>query len=145
MNFIRLARLDFLPNSVDAGLLALRVWLGLSILCLHGWGKLVTFSEKSGSFPDPLGVGSKASLAMLLFGEVVCAALLAVGLFTRFSAAVLSFAMGVAFFVQHKGALSGPSNGELAFVYLAGFVALFIAGGGRASIDASLGGRTQTP
>jgi putative oxidoreductase len=139
MNFVRLAQLDFLPRSADCGLFVLRVWLGLSILILHGWGKLVTFSEKSGSFPDPLGVGSKASLAMLLFGEVVCAALLAAGLFTRFAAAVLSFAMGVAFFIQHKGALSGPGSGELAFIYLAGFVALFVAGAGKFSVDEKLG------
>jgi len=139
MKFIRLAQLDFLPRSADCGLFVLRVWLGLSILILHGWGKLVSFSEKSGGFPDPLGVGPKASLAMLLFGEVVCAALLAVGFLTRFSAAVLAFAMGVAFFMQHKGVLSGPGNGELAFIYLAGFVALFVAGGGRFSVDEKLG------
>ena len=47
--------------------------------------------------------------------------------------------MSVAFFVVHKAALAGPNNGELAFVYLGGFVTLIIAGAGRFSFDARLG------
>ena len=139
MNFIRLAQLDFLPKCQSAGLLVLRAWLGLSLLLLHGKGKLLGFSEMSGKFADPLGVGTTTSLALTVFAEVVCAALLVVGLFTRFAAAVLAFTMGVAFIAAHKGVLSGPGNGELAFIYLAGFVAIFVAGGGRFAIDAWLG------
>jgi uncharacterized membrane protein YphA (DoxX/SURF4 family) len=35
----------------------------------------------------------------------------------------------------HKTALTGQSSGELAFLYLAGFVILLIAGGGLFSLD----------
>jgi len=139
LNFImRLARLDFLPRSTDCALLLLCVWLGLSLLLLHGKGKLMSFSEMSSKFADPLGVGTTTSLALTVFAEFVCAALLVVGLFTRFAAAVLAFTMGVAFVAAHKGVLSGPGNGELAFIYLSGFVAIFVAGGGRFAIDARL-------
>jgi len=144
MKIFRLLQLDFLPRSADAGLLVLRLWLGLSLLLLHGWRKLTGFSEMSGKFPDPLGVGSQMSLAMAVFGEVICALLVALGLFTRGAAAVLAITMATAFFLVHKGVLSGPNSGELAFVYLAGWITLFITGAGRFSLDAKLGGRGST-
>jgi putative oxidoreductase len=140
MNIRRILRLDFLPRNPDAGLLVLRLSLGLSMLFLHGWSKFTGFGAMSGKFADPFGVGPSASLAMAVFAEVVCALLLALGLFTRFAAAMLAVTMAVAFFIVHKGALSGPGSGELAFVYLAGYVALLIAGPGRYSLDAKMGG-----
>ncbi len=36
---------------------------------------------------------------------------------------------------------AGCENGELAFIYLAGFVVLLIGGPGRLSLDARLGGK----
>jgi putative oxidoreductase len=119
----------------DVGLLVLRVWLGLSMLVLHGWPKVQGMAEKSASFPDPLGVGSAMSLNLVVFAEVLCALILVVGLAARFALVPLVVTMAVAFFIIHGGALSGEGNGEMAFVYLAGFVALLIAGPGRYSAD----------
>lgn len=119
----------------DSGLFILRVWLGFSMIALHGWGKFADYSVMSGKFPDPLGVGSALSLQLAIFAEVVCAVFLILGLASRFSSAILAFTMAVAFFAVHGGALSGERSGELAFIYLAGFVALFLAGPGRFSID----------
>jgi putative oxidoreductase len=96
----------------------------------------------SGEFPDPIGLGSSTSLALAIFAEVACAILIAVGLLTRAAALTLIILMSVAFFVVHKGALSGPSSGELAFVYLAGFVTLLIIGAGQFSFDAKLSSKT---
>jgi len=132
-------QLNFLPRSADAGLLVLRLWLGLSLLLLHGKAKLLGFAEMYQKFPDPLGVGSTASLALAVFAEVVCSALLALGLLTRFAALSAAVTMGVAFFIVHKGSLAmGSGSGELAFIYLAGFVTLVIAGPGCLSLDACL-------
>jgi len=119
----------------DVGLLVLRAWLGLSMLVLHGWPKVQGIAEKSASFPDPLGVGSAMSLNLVVFAEVLCALLLVVGLAARFALVPLVVTMAVAFFIIHGGALTGEGNGEMAFVYLAGFVALLIAGPGRYSLD----------
>ena len=138
-SIIRFFQFGFLPRSVDLALLVLRLWLGLTMLLNHGRGKLMGFSEMAGKFSDPLGVGPTVSLSMAVFAEVVCAGLLALGLLTRFAALVLIILMAVAFFFVHGRALSGPSSGELAFIYLAGFVALFLAGPGRFSIDRKLG------
>ena len=59
-------------------------------------------------------------------------------LFTRFAALNLAATMAVAFFIAHKGAFTGDKPGELAFIYLTGFVALIFTGGGKYSAD---GGR----
>jgi putative oxidoreductase len=138
-SIIRFFQLNFLPRSTDFALLALRIWLGLTMIINHGRGKLMGFSQMSGTFSDPLGVGATTSLSLTIFAEVVCGALLAMGFLTRFSALVLVILMGVAFFMVHGRALSGDNSGELAFVYLAGFVAIFLAGPGRFSIDRKLG------
>jgi putative oxidoreductase len=122
----------------NLALLVLRVWLGVAMLASHGFDKLTTFGDKSASFPDPLGVGHAMSLALVVFAEFFCSLLLVVGLLTRFGAFVLAINMAVAFFIVHKGALSGEHSGELAFIYLAGYVALLIAGPGRFSADGSL-------
>jgi putative oxidoreductase len=134
--FIRFLRLDFIPHSVDCGLLVLRLWLGLSLICLHGWTKLSKFSSMSSKFADPLGIGTTQSLALATFAEVVCAILIVLGLFTRLASLALAINLGVAFVLVHKLAFKGPGGGELAWIYLAGFIVLFVAGPGRLSIDA---------
>ena len=136
---LHLLQLNFLPHSADLGLLVLRLWLGLSLLWLHGRLKLLDFADLSHKFPDPLGIGSTASLVLAVFAEVVCSGLLVLGLVTRFAALSAAITMGVAFFVVHKASLEmGSHSGELAFIYLAGFVTLVIAGPGVLSADACL-------
>ena len=132
----------FVPGKDSAcsnfALLVLRVWLGVAMLAHHGYDKLTTFGEKSAGFPDPLGVGHVMSLVLVVFAEFFCSLLLITGLLTRFAALVLAIDLSVAFFFIHKAVLSGAHSGELAFIYLAGYVALLIAGPGRFSADGSL-------
>ena len=139
-SFLKFLQFGFIPRSSDLALLVLRVWLGISLLALHGWAKLTNFSSMAGRFPDPLGIGPKGSLALAIFAEVLCAVLLALGLATRFAALVLIVLLAVAFLLVHGRALSGAGSGEMAFIYLAGFVTVFLAGPGRYSVDAKLGG-----
>jgi putative oxidoreductase len=129
--------LSFVPTSLDLGLLLLRLWFGLSLLILHGWPKLMGFSQMAGSFPDPLGVGSRVSLILALIGEVLCSVLLVLGLFTRAAALGGAITMGVAFAMVHQLTLRGENSGELAYAYLGVFLALFLAGAGRFSMDGS--------
>jgi len=137
----KLLQFDFLPRSTDVALLMLRVIFGVSMFWLHGWGKAMNFSKMSGTFGDPLGVGPTTSLVLAIFGELVCAALVVVGAFTRFAALGVAITMAVAFFIVHAAKLSGPGSGELAFLYLAGFAVLFVSGGGRFSLDAKMGAK----
>jgi putative oxidoreductase len=134
--------LNFIDRSPDLALLLLRVWLGLAMFWLHGWGKLSNLIGGTLKFPDVIGIGQIPSLILVIFAEVVCALLLVAGVYTRFCALMLAITMGVAFFIAHGAKLSGPGNGELAFIYLAGFIALVVAGGGRFGFDRKLGAKS---
>jgi putative oxidoreductase len=131
-------QLRFVPSSLDLGLLALRLWVGASMLLLHGWPKLASFAEKAPSFLDPFGIGPQASYTLALVGEVGGSLLLILGLFTRLGALLGAVTMSVAFFIAHGGQLSGPGSGETAFIYLAAYVTLFLTGGGRFAMDMKL-------
>ena len=138
---MKFLHLNFIPRSADTALLLVRIWFGGALLVLHGWGKLTNFSSMASKFADPFGIGSGASLALAVLAEVVCAAFIVAGLFTRVAALVAAINMAVAFWFAHGAKLSGPGNGELAFLFLGAFLALFIAGGGKFSVDASLGAK----
>jgi putative oxidoreductase len=127
----------FIPSDdsdlTHMALLVARLWFGLTMLFNHGIEKLMHFSDHVGTFPDPLGVGREASLILVVVAEVVGAIFLAVGFMTRIAAAVLVIDMFVAFLMVNKTELQG--QGEAAFLYLAGFVIISIAGGGLFSLD----------
>lgn len=115
------------------GLLLFRVTFGLFMLLGHGWGKLMSFSEKAVEFPDPLGIGNQGSMVAAIFCEVICSALVVLGLATRIVAIPLVFTMVVAAFIVHG---SDPfSTKELALVYMTAIGVLFFTGAGRFSID----------
>ena len=132
----KLLQLSFIPRSTDFALLVLRLWLGLTLFFNHGLSKLLHFSQTAAYFAnghlDPIGIGASGTVALAALAEVLCAALLVVGFATRFAALVIVIELAVAFFCVHHAALAmGPGSGELAFVYLAGFVTIVLAGGGR--------------
>jgi putative oxidoreductase len=132
---VSIVRLDFLPEKPDLALLLLRLWFGGAMLILHGWPKLSNFKQTSQQIPDFFGIGKTATAGLAVFGEVVCPLLLIFGFFTRFGALGAAITMGVAFFLAHEGALKGGNSGELAFMYLAGYLAILIAGPGKYSVD----------
>ena len=124
-----------LPNvqqscSTATFLLVARVVFAL-LLASHGLQKLEGFEQMSAHFPDPLGVGSSLSLALAIFGELVCSLAGGFGVLSRLALLPMIFTMCVAFFVAHGGSIA---EGELAFVYLVVFVLLFFAGPGRFSV-----------
>ena len=129
-------------DAVNAGLLALRVWVGLAMLVNHGVDKLRHFSDTAPNFPDPLGIGHSASLGLAVFAEFFVSLFVIFGLLTRWSALVLATDMVVAFIGVHKGALTGQGSGELAFMYLMGYVTLLLAGPGSFSVDKVIFGKS---
>jgi len=131
----RVLSLKFLPVWPDLALLILRLWFGGLLLLLHGLMKVSMWSAMSQRFANPFGIGSPASLALSIFAEVVCSTLIVAGLFTRFATAVCIINMTTAFLTAHGARLTGPQNGELAFMYLGAFITLLLAGPGRYSID----------
>mgnify|MGYP001240591053 CR=1 FL=1 len=122
--------------AFDAMMLLVRVSFGGLILANHGFQKLVKFSSLQYRFADPLHIGTKASLLLVLFAEVFCAILVIAGLFTRLAALPLVFAMIIAFFMAHN---HDVKEGELSAVFLAGFIAILLCGPGRVSLDKMMG------
>jgi len=121
------------PNfNTSLGLLVLRITIG-GLMLVHGLQKLMNFSELSGQFPDPIGMGSQLSLIAAIGAEVGCSLLLMLGLATRFAALPLAFTMIVALFLVHA---SDPWKvKELAAVYLCVYLSLILTGAGELSLD----------
>ena len=130
-------QLKFIPLNPSLGLLLLRVWLGASMIGLHGWGKLQKLVDGDMKFGDPLGIGPAPTLILAVLVEVVFSAFLILGFLTRFAALMLASTMGVAWAVTHGMKLSGNGSGELAFIYLAGYLTLLFCGGGKYGIEKS--------
>ncbi len=136
---IKFLQFSVIPKGHDLALLLLRVTFGSTMLVFHGLPKLQGWSRISAGFHDPLGIGSPVSLGFTIGAELVMAALIVLGLFTRFASLALVFTMGVAFFIVHEGNLSGENSGEMAFLYGMAFMVTLVAGGGRFSVDRKLG------
>jgi len=122
--------------GTPVGLLLLRVVFGLFLALNHGWPKLATFAEKAETFPDPLGVGGPVSLALAIFGELVCAGLVVIGLATRIAAIPAALTMLVAALVIHADSRFG--DGEHALLFAGAFIAIACLGPGPISLDALL-------
>lgn len=120
--------------GTDLSLLVLRVVFGTSMFYLHGlskWNNL--FSGAEIKFADPFDIGATLSLSLAVFAEVICAALLTLGLLTRMALIPLITTMAIAVFVIHAD--DGLKVQEKAILYLAAYVVLFIQDSGKYSID----------
>ena len=96
-------------------LLALRVLFGVLLLS-HGIAKVDDFAALSEVFPDPLGLGSRISLTLAIFGELFCSVGFIVGAFYRLALIPMIFTMCVALFIVHGDDPFAVK--ELAAIYL---------------------------
>jgi putative oxidoreductase len=139
---LRTRALALLEKVSWVGPLALRLSLG-AVFLGTGWGKLHDLPKVTSFFTD-LGIPFPAAQAAMVSGiELVGGSLVLVGLFTRFAALPLMGVMTVAILTARRPEIDGIRS-LLAFeefTYLAGFLWLFVAGAGRASLDALLFGR----
>jgi len=119
--------------NVDLGVLVLRVGAGGLMLWQHGWPKLLNFTDKMDQFADPIGLGSTISLSLVVLAECLCALLVTLGLWTRFTTIPLIITMGVAVFVTHGGDPFGKK--EMAVLYMMAYLAIFLTGSGRYILD----------
>jgi putative oxidoreductase len=118
--------------QANLSLLILRLTVGV-LMIPHGYMKLQKFPELQEKFMDFMGLGKTLSLSLTIGAELVCSILLVIGLFTRFSVVPLLIAMVVAVFKAHNGEVFG--DGEHAFLYLATYLVILIAGAGKYSAD----------
>ena len=121
------------PLHIDIGILFTRITIALLMLA-HGFPKMIMlFSGGPVQFPSILFLNSETSLALAVFAEVLASIMILAGFWTRLATLPLMITMLVALFVVHG---ADPfSAKELAFLYLAVYLVLFITGSGRFSID----------
>jgi putative oxidoreductase len=121
--------------STSLFLLALRIIIGVLFMS-HGIQKMMNFSELSAVFADPIGLGSRVSLILAIFGELACSIGFLFGILYRLAIIPMMFTMCVAFFVVHG---ADPfSVKELPLLYFIVFFFMWIAGPGKFSVDALL-------
>ncbi|MGZ8557746.1 MAG: DoxX family protein [Chitinophagaceae bacterium] len=128
----KLFSIKYSDNSIAFATLLLRLALG-GLMIMHGYSKLISFASRSSSFADPFHIGHPTSMALAIFAEFFCAVLILLGLFTRLACIPLIMAMGVALIYVHKGDFFG--KGEVATLYLFGYLALLFTGPGKISLD----------
>lgn len=125
-------------HSTDLVLLLLRLTFGGLMLFNHGWKKMLRlFGDEPIKFADPFGLGMEATLALAVFAEILCAALLMLGLFSRWVVIPLIITMLVAVFVIHWTDPFGKK--EMALLYLVPYIGILLMGAGRYSLDYMLG------
>jgi putative oxidoreductase len=119
--------------SSNVVLLVLRAVVGVNMAWLHGWDKLQHFSAKIGNFPDPLGIGHKYALVLIIAGEFFGAILMATGLLGRVGAFLVSVVAALTLFSILHG--TPWREREVWELYFAASVTILLLGSGRYSLD----------
>ncbi|WP_417690880.1 DoxX family protein [Roseibium sp.] len=112
-----------------------RIAVGAAFL-QHGTSKYLSLPPTKMSGIDPFSMGGVAGMI-----ELVCGALIVLGLLTRPAAFLASGTMAAAYFIAHFPQNFYPilNGGELALVYCFAFLYISAAGPGPVSLDRMLG------
>lgn len=131
MSFLKNLYSTHVLNS-DWVALILRI-IGGGFMLAHGYPKLIKLLNGNLQFADPIGLGVGPSLFLTVFAEFFCGLLLLLGLGTRLASIPLFITMFVAAFVVHG---ADPfAKKEKALIYLLVYLALFLFGSGKYSVD----------
>lgn len=118
-------------KSIDLGLLILRIGFAL-LMIPHGWAKFMKFEDLQTKFMDFMGLGPTISLGLVIFSELICSVLLALGLLTRWATIPLIITAFV-ILSAHNWGIFGES--ELGTAYLVGYLGIIFLGPGKYSLD----------
>lgn len=132
-------------NSIGTSNSALSVWLLLlrvAVACFmltHGWPKFQNLILGKFEFADPIGIGVKASLVLVVFAEVICSLFIFIGFVTRWATIPLIINMSIiVFMVAAKG---GFAKQEFPLLYLLLYITIAVFGPGKYSVDGALSGK----
>jgi putative oxidoreductase len=131
----KLLSTKYSAGAFNTAMLVLRLVAGIWMLH-HGYGKLTNFDGASHDMINFMGIGQKASTALVIFSEFFCSFFLIIGLFTRFATIPLIITMVVAMWKVHNNNYFGEDAISL---YLASYVTLLLVGPGRLSVDSLFG------
>jgi putative oxidoreductase len=122
-------------GTFNTTMLLLRLAFGI-LLAHHGYQKFSNFHQTESYMMNFLGTGKSASTALVVFAELFCSIFVILGLFTRFACIPIIIMFFVIIFQATGADYFGKS--ELPIAYLAGFIAIFLAGPGRVSVDSMI-------
>jgi putative oxidoreductase len=108
-----------------------------AMMITHGYPKALKLMAGDMDFSDPYGIGSGLSLILVVFAELICSALLIIGLGTRLASIVLIITMITAAFVVHAD--HGFQKQEMALLYLLLYLTILILGPGKYALDKRFG------
>ena len=132
----KLLSTNYSAGAFNTAMLLLRIVAG-GLMLKHGYDKMVHFEETASHMMNFMGIGSKATTALLIFAEFFCSLLIIIGLFTRLACIPLIIAMTVALVKAHNADFLG--EGQMAALYLLCFVVLLFTGPGKVSVDSMIG------
>jgi putative oxidoreductase len=119
-------------NVSDWSLLILRIGFA-GMMLTHGIPKINMLFESPIKFADPLGLGETTTLILTIIGEVIAPVLILIGFKTKLASIPAIITMVVAAFVAHA---NDPIDvKEKALLYLIAFIAIFLQGAGKFSVD----------
>lgn len=125
-------------NPVDWALLFLRVSGSLLLLQLHGWPKLLHFSQEAQVIEDPFGLGGVTTLGLAIFAEVLCPLLILLGLCTRLACLPILLLLLVSLLLVHPQ--WSLAEGQFGWLLLIIFTTLAISGPGALALGRRVAG-----
>jgi len=118
--------------STHLGLAILRI-LPNAFMLTHGFPKFQKLISGNTEFGDPLGIGPAPTLFLAVVAEFICPILMIIGFKTKWATIPSALTMAVAAFVVHG---ADPFNvKEKALLFLVIFIAIFLLGPGKYSLD----------
>lgn len=127
--------LQLQPLNTDIAILLLRLIFG-GLFFYHGYDSLAHYQQYLSMSKPIIGLSAKLAFNLVVYTQLICGFLVAIGFITRLAVLPLTFAMGVAVFVAHAGAPFYVK--EPALLYMLLTVVLFVLGSGKYSADALL-------
>jgi putative oxidoreductase len=132
----KLLSTHYSAGAFHTAMLFLRITAG-GLMLVHGYDKMVHFNETASHMMNFMGIGTKATTALVIFAEFFCSFVVMLGLFTRLACIPLIICMGVALFKTHNGDFFG--KGQVAALFLICFIILLLLGAGKVSVDSMIG------
>ena len=114
------------------GLLVLRIGVSGSLMT-HGYGKLMNYESLSTKFMSHMFLSSEFTLSLVIFAELFCAFFVLIGFGTRIVSIPVMYNFIIAITVAHAADPFGKM--EKAVLFFTVFIAIFILGPGKYSVD----------
>ena len=139
--FKKVLSIRFHDQQINIGIFILRVCIAM-LLIVHSCNLLSHLTERQDSFIELMGLNNPITIALALSAELICAILLLVGLGTRLILVPLIVTMSASILIVHQCNIF--ETGTTAFLYVTGFVVLFIIGAGKYSVDSFFSTKEKT-